>query len=268
MKVALGHHWLVSMRGGEKVTEEFCNLFPEADIHTLVTEPSRLSATIRKHRIRPSPVQKIPGAARRYKSLLPIYPFFLKRMKVDADVNCVLTLDASILKGLVVPEGVPHVCYCCSPPRYLFEQQEEYLSNMEGMNGVKRAAIRALTPSLQRFDREAAQKVDRFITLSTFIQGRISRCYGRESTVIYPPVSVADFTPREATEDFYLVVSQLVPYKRIDLAVSAFNKLGKRLVVIGEGRSNVSKFQFELFHRHRGSRRRGDLRAVQPVKQC
>jgi glycosyltransferase involved in cell wall biosynthesis len=166
---------------------------------------------------------------------MPLYPFALKHLKVDADVDCLLTLDASVVKGMAVPRGIPHVCYCCSPPRYLFELQDQYLDNMAGMNGIKRTAIRALTPQLQRFDRKAAQGVDRFITLSRFIQERIRRCYDRDSSVIYPPVSVADFTPRSEIEDFYLVVSQLVPYKRIDLAVAAFNKLGKRLVVIGQG---------------------------------
>ena len=151
--------------------------------------------------------------------------------RIREKASLVLSSDASMIKGLRVPPGTPHVCYCHSPPRYLWDQQEAYAQAA----GVGMKLLRRLTPGLRRWDRQAAQKVDHFIANSRFVQDRIRSAYGRESTVIYPPVAVEDFVPAAVPEDFYLVVSQLVSYKRIDIAVAAFNRLGKRLIIIGEG---------------------------------
>ena len=230
MDTVLAHHWLVGMRGGERVLEQFCLLFPEAPIYTLVAEPTRLSALLRRHRLRPSWFGHLPGAVRVYKHALPLFPLIIGTHRIREKASLVLSSDASMIKGVGVPPGTPHVCYCHSPPRYLWDQQEAYAQAA----GAGMKLLRRLTPPLRRWDRQAAQRVDHFIANSRFVQGRIRSAYGRESTVIHPPVNVEDFSPA-TPEDFYLVVSQLVPYKRIDIAVAAFNHLRKRLIIIGEG---------------------------------
>ena len=227
----MAHHWLPGMRGGEKVLEQLCVLFPQAPIYTLVARRSRLSARLLRHRLVVPPFGRLPGAVHFYKHALPLFPLIIGGLHVREKPALVLSSDASMIKGLRVPPGAAHVCYCHSPPRYLWDQQEAYVQAV----GLGKSLLRRLTPGLRRWDRAAAQKVDHFIANSRFVQARIRAAYGRESTVIYPPVDVGSFTPVAAPEDFFLVVSQLVPYKRVDLAVAAFNRLGRRLVVIGSG---------------------------------
>lgn len=232
MNISLLHHWLVSMRGGEKVLEQFCRLFPDADIHTLVKSfrSDALSKTINRHKISTTFLGQLPNAENYYKSLLPFFPTAIKRHKVEADF--ILSSDANMIKGMQKGKNVPHVSYCHSPPRYLWDLQDEYLASM----GYARAKIfERLTPYLREFDLEAAQKVDHFIANSQFVRERIKRIYDRESEVIHPPVELHQFEPGKSSEDYYLMVSALVPYKKVDLAVRAFNKLGKPLVIIGEG---------------------------------
>jgi glycosyltransferase involved in cell wall biosynthesis len=232
MKVSLLHHWLVSMRGGEKVLEQFCHLFPEADIHALVAtgEPEALSETIRSHYIYTTLLNMLPRSEQIYPKLLPLYPLAIGRHRVEADF--VLSSDAGMSKGMKLPEGVPHVCYCHSPPRYLWDMQQEYLDTM---GAASRTVLRLLTPWLRRFDRTSADRVDHFIANSAFVQERIRAIYGRESEVIHPPVNLDGFEPSDEIDDYYLMVSALVPYKRVDLAVEAFNRLGRRLIIVGSG---------------------------------
>ena len=235
-RVALAHHWLVSMRGGEKVLEQICQLFPRAPIHTLVANPARVSAELRNHPIRTSPLQRLPGAARHYKKLLPLFPWAVGSLKVAGPVDLIVSSDASVIKGLSYPEGIPQVCYCHSPPRYLWDMQEDYNQSSEVGGPIGRMVFNRVVPYVREFDRRAAQRVTHFIANSDFVRKRIKAHYGRESEIIYPPVALQEFeVVREAPEDFYLVVSQLVPYKRIDVAVEAFRRLKKKLVVIGEG---------------------------------
>jgi len=226
----------VGMRGGEKVLEEISRLFPAAPIYTLVADPSRLSARLQQHPIHTSWLQHLPGGARHYKKLLPFFPSALSRLKVSGPVDLLLSSDASMIKGLSYPEGTPHVCYCHSPPRYLWDLQGDYLESSDAGGVIGRTIFKRLTPSLREFDRVAAGRVTDFIANSAFVQKRIRDYYGRESIVIHPPVALDDFTPSgREPDDFHLVVSQLTPYKRVDIAVEAFNRMGKRLVVIGEG---------------------------------
>lgn len=232
MRIALLHHWLVSMRGGEKVLEQFCRLFPDADIHTLIKSrrDDALSESISRHEIIASLIDRLPVVENYYKSLLPLYPAVIKHHRVEADF--ILSSDANMIKGMSKREGVPHVCYCHSPPRYLWDLQKEYLKSL---SVVKAEIFKAITSNLRKFDREAAQNVDHFIANSAFVRERIRRIYGRESTVIPPPVELDQFEWRNPSEDYYLMVSALVPYKKVDLAVRAFNSLGKPLVIIGQG---------------------------------
>ncbi len=233
---ALAHHWLVGMRGGESVLQELAGLLPGSPIHTIVADPGNLSPELQAHRIATSSLQRIPGASRHYTKMLPLFPWAVRSLRMPQDTKLVVCSDASVIKGAPVPPGAKLVCYCHSPPRYLWDLQEEYARQASGIGSLGRLVFRASVPSVRAFDRRAAQRVDHFIANSKFVQERIRRCYERESVVIHPPVALGQFAPsgREA-DDFYLVVSQLVPYKRIDIAVEAFNQLGKRLVVIGRG---------------------------------
>lgn len=233
MKISLLHHWLVSMRGGEKVLEQFCRLMPEADIHTLIhnrSDGDAVSEEIGAHQIRTTILNRLPGVASYYRKLLPLHPAAIRRHKVRADF--ILSSDAGLIKGMGMAEEIPHVCYCHSPPRYLWDMQQEYLDSMSGFPGQ---LFKMMTPALRRFDLDAAKQVDHFIANSRFVRDRIHRIYGRDADIIYPPVDLSAFEPSGKPEDFYLVVAALVPYKRVDLAVEAFNRLGKKLVVIGKG---------------------------------
>jgi glycosyltransferase involved in cell wall biosynthesis len=233
--VALAHHWLVSMRGGERVLEQFCRLFPGAPIHTLVVNIREMTDVIRAHRILTSPIQKIPGGLRHYKKLLPFFELAIPQLRVREGTQLVLSSDASMVKGLRIPKNALHVCYCHSPPRYLWDMHETYLKGASGLGPVGRAVFSATIPRAKRFDLASAVNVSHFIANSEFVQRRIRQFYGRESTVIHPPVDVDAFSPDRPREDFYLMVSELAPYKRVDLAVEAFRQTGRRLVIIGDG---------------------------------
>jgi glycosyltransferase involved in cell wall biosynthesis len=234
-RAALAHHWLVGMRGGEKVLEQLCLLFPGAPIYTLVSNRANLSDVIASHPIHESLIQRLPGGFRRYKSLLPLFPLAISNLRVAPDIDFLFSTDASVIKGLSYPPGIPHVCYCHSPPRYLWELQDTYLRQTGGLGPLGRAVFRAVTPYVRSFDRKAAARVTHFIANSRFVQQRIQSAYARDSAVIYPPVDVDAFQPGRSAEDFYLIVTELVAYKRVDLAIDAFNRLGKRLVVLGDG---------------------------------
>jgi len=235
-RVALAHHWLVGMRGGEKVLEQIGALFPDSPLYTLVARPGKLSPELLEHPIVTSWLQRIPGAPRHYKKLLPLFPAAVGALRVKEPADLVVSSDASVIKGLVAPPGAVHVCYCHSPPRYLWDLQESYMQSAEAGGAAGRLLFRSVIPYVREFDRAAAQRVTHFIANSAFVRERIRNYYDRDSHVIHPPVSLTDFTmSKEAPDDFYLVVSQLVPYKRVDVAVAACSRLGRPLVVIGEG---------------------------------
>lgn len=156
-------------------------------------------------------------------------------MRVGRKGGAVLSSDASVIKGLTIPDRVPHVCYCHSPPRYLWDLQETYERQSGGMGTFARLVFRLAVPLVRDFDRRAAQKVTHFIANSAFVGERIRTCYGREAAVIHPPVDVANFESTRPRNAFHLLVSELTPYKRVDLAIEAFRGLSQNLVIIGDG---------------------------------
>lgn len=235
-KVVLAHHWLTGIRGGEKVLEQFSRLYPESEILTLVKDDACWPAWLRKHKVRTSIMQRVPGAEGKFKMLLPFFPMIIGgSLRASRSAELILSTDASMIKGLGKAKDTMHICYCHSPPRYLWDMQKTYLEQSSEIGLIGRLAFKLVTPYLRVFDKRSARKVDRFIANSKFVAERIRRCYGRDSDVIYPPVAVDEFEYQENKDDFYLVVSELVPYKRIDIAVEAFNRNGKRLVIIGHG---------------------------------
>ena len=229
MRVALVHYWLVGMRGGEKVLEALCELFPEADIFTLVADRSALSATIARHRIETSFLQRL-GGRRHYKLLLPLMPLALESFDLSA-YDLVVSSEAGPAKGIIPRPDALHVCYCHSPMRYIWDQAPEYQRDSGWLAGT---ALRLAAPRLRQWDVTTAARVDHFIANSAFVAQRIEKYYRRPATVIHPPVDLARFAIG-APEDAYLCAGQITPGKRIELAVEAFTRMRRPLVVIGDG---------------------------------
>jgi glycosyltransferase involved in cell wall biosynthesis len=234
-RVALVHDWLTGMRGGEKCLEQFCTLFPNAHLYTLIHRPGSVSPSIQRMRIKTSPLQQFPGVFRHYRKLLPIMPWAARRWAIG-DVDLVISLSHCVAKSVRVPRGVPHFCYCFTPMRYAWDGRDAYLDSMPP-GSLQRNLAATLLDHLRDWDRRTAASVTHYIAISNTVKERISRCYGRESRVIEPPVDVAYFRPDPATRraEFYLCVSALVPYKRVDHAVAACAKLDRPLIVIGKG---------------------------------
>ncbi|MFQ5830371.1 MAG: glycosyltransferase [Candidatus Methylomirabilia bacterium] len=232
MKVALVHDWLTGMRGGERCLEVFCELFPEADLFTLLHIRGSVSPVIERGRIVSSPLQRFPGAESRYRYFLPLFPWAAARFDLRG-YDLVLSLSHCVAKGARVPPGALHICFCLTPMRYVWDRYQDYFGARAGW------AVRALMPpvaaALRQWDRTTSRRVHSFIAISRFVAERIAQYYGRESEVIYPPVDVRRFHLSSETEDYYLVVSALTPYKRVDLAIEAANRLKVHLVVVGSG---------------------------------
>ena len=233
-RVVLVHDWLTGMRGGEKVLESLCRLFPTADLLTLVHVPGSVSPTIANRRIRPSWVQRLPWPARFYRYYLPTFPAAIEGFDLD-DVDVVVSTSHCAAKSVVPTRRAVHICYCHSPMRYAWDQFEAYFGP-ERIGVVGHALARPVLAWLARWDRATAGRVDHFVANSGFVAGRIARYYNRRASVLYPPVDVDFFTPGPmAPDDYFLVVSALVPYKRIDVAIRAAERLGGRLKIVGGG---------------------------------
>lgn len=236
MRVAIVHYWLVTMRGGEKVLEELCRMYPEADIFTLVCDREKLSPLLKSKRIFTSFLQRIPGARKYYTKLLPLMPFALEEFDLQG-YDLVISSESGPAKAVLTRPDAVHVCYCHSPMRYIWDHYHIYRREMGWLG---RVVMSLSAPFLRVWDVTTSSRVDAFVANSAHVARRIFRFYGRGATVIYPPVAVDDFKPTGQPGEFYLCAGQLVSYKRVDLAVRAFSKMGKRLVVIGEGAQRES----------------------------
>jgi glycosyltransferase involved in cell wall biosynthesis len=223
------------MRGGEKCLEAFCEIFPDAPIYTLVHRRGGVSAAIERHPIRTSFLQRAPGGVTHYQRYLPLFPLAIEQFDLRG-YDLVLSSSHAVAKGVVVHPGTTHVCYCHTPMRYVWQAYRDYFGGGRYRFPVSWLLACAAT-GLRTWDVASAARVDHFIANSHNVAGRIARYYGREAAVVHPWVDTDAFTPDPsiAREDFYLVISALVPYKRIDLAVEATRRLGRRLVVIGRG---------------------------------
>lgn len=240
MKIALVHDWLTGMRGGEKCLEVLCRRFPEARLYTLIHSPGSTSPAIERMRITTSYLQRLPGVGRYYRYMLPLMPSAIGSFHLPDDVDLVVSFSHAVAKSIQPPRGVPHVCYCFTPMRYAWHRRADYFcesARVKSVAGSPLAAARDLVLDWMRdWDRATADRATHYIAVSRTVAVRIRECYGRDSRVIYPPVDIDFYTPDESPrEDFYLYVGALAPYKRVDLAVEAAKRLGRRLVVIGSG---------------------------------
>ena len=231
MKVAIVHYWLVNMRGGEKVIEALCEMFPQADVFTHVYKPSQISALINRHRVRTSFIGRLPWAERFYQSYLPLMPLALEQLDLR-DYDLVISSESGPAKGVLVSPQTLHVCYCHAPMRYLWDMYHDYRATA---SWIRRLLMPPLTHYLRLWDLASAQRVDHFVANSRYVASRIEKYYRRPAEVIHPPVAVGDFEPGQGAGEFYLMVGQLTHYKRADLAVETFNQSGRPLIIIGEG---------------------------------
>ncbi len=241
MRIALVHDWLTGVRGGEKCLDVLCRCYPDAELYTLLHRRGATTPAIERMRIRTSPLQLVPGVSRTYRCLLPFMPAAIESFRLPAQLDLVVSCSHAVAKGVLPPDGVPHVCYCFTPMRYAWHLRDDYFRAPADAPKLHPARLAyrmrdRLLDRLRQWDREASGRVTHFVAISRTVQQRIRECYGRHSVVIPPPVDVDFYTPaRVAREDFYLCVSALVPYKRIDLAIKACEKLRRRLVIVGTG---------------------------------
>ncbi|MFC4731335.1 glycosyltransferase [Salipiger abyssi] len=240
-RVAIIHYWLVGMRGGEKVVEALCRMFPEADIFTHVADPARLSATLTRHNIVETRIGRLPMARKMYQKYLPLMPRALEELDLTG-YDLVISSESGPAKGVIAPPDAPHLCYCHSPMRYLWDQYHVYRN---GAGALTRLMMPMMAHSLRQWDVTSAARVDGFAANSHFVASRIRKYWRRDAEVVAPPVAVEDFAPAPPQElgDFYLWAGELAPYKRPDMAVEAFRRLNLPLVVIGGPQETVDKLK-------------------------
>ncbi len=232
-RVAIVHDWLTGMRGGEWCLDLFCELLPEATLYTLVHLPGRLSGRIESMEIRTSFIERLPGAGKLHQKYLPLFPKAVERFDLSS-YDFVLSSSHCVAKGAVAPPGTRHVCYCHTPMRYIWEFFDDYFAH-PGSGFLTRTVMPSVARYLRKWDVESAPRVDRFVANSAHVAGRIRSIYGREAEVIHPPVDLSRFRADRRREDYFLILSALVPYKKVGLAVEAFRDSGERLVVVGCG---------------------------------
>lgn len=233
MKVALVHDYLVERGGAEKTLAALHEIFPHAPIFTSVYNQDTTLPVFRSADVRASFLQRLTSRPTSYRALLPLYPSAFRRFDLTS-YDLILSSASGFAKGVLKREDARHVCYCYTPPRFVWDYQQA--NAREQLHPLARAGLRALRPYLTRFDRESAAGVDRFVAISRVVADRIAVAYGREATVLAPPIDCREYAPASLTGQFFLIVSRLVPYKRIDVAIEAFKQNGLSLLVVGDGR--------------------------------
>lgn len=231
MRVALVHDWLTGMRGGEKVLEAFCELFPSADLYTLFHLRGSVSRTIEGRSIRTSFIQRLPLVRSAYRYYLPLFPAAIEGMRLQG-YDLVLSTSHCVAKGAVPPPGSLHISYIHTPMRYVWDMYHDYFGRKRGISAL---AARSFAHYLRLWDAVSNARVDCFIANSANVAEKVRRLYRRKADVIHPPVDCSKFAAGGRPGGYYLIISAFAPYKRIDLAIEAFNSSGKRLVIAGSG---------------------------------
>lgn len=233
-KVALVHDWLTGMRGGEKVLEELCRMFPHASIFTLVHHKGSVSELIENHPIIESPIIRLPFGRKRFRAWLPLFPWGIESFDLRG-YDLVISTSHCVAKGVIPPPDALHIAYVHTPMRYVWDMRSDYLGS-DRLNVITRLAAGFMTHYLRNWDVISSSRVDRFVANSNHVKRRIEKYYRRTADVIFPPVDTDMFQIGDSPcEDYYLTVSALVPYKRVDIAVEACSRLGVRLIVVGDG---------------------------------
>ena len=230
------------MRGGEKALEPICAAYPGADLFTLLHIPGTVSPTIEARPIHTSFVQHLPAVERYYRHYLPLFPTAIERFSFEP-FDFVLSFSHCVAKSVVVPVTVPHICYCFTPMRYAWDQFDAYFGP-ERVGRVMSAALRPVLAHMARWDRRTSTRVNRYLAISQYVAQRIRRYYDREATIVYPPVDTDFYRPDASVPGgHFLIVSALVPYKRVELAIQACQRLGAPLRIVGDGpeRANLER---------------------------
>tara|TARA_Y100000768_G_scaffold386846_1_gene376277 strand:+ start:1839 stop:2954 length:1116 start_codon:yes stop_codon:yes gene_type:complete len=236
VKVVLMHDWLTGFRGGERILEAFCEMYPDAPIYTLIHKKGSTSKTIESKEIITSFLDRIPGIYKYYRFFLPIMPLAASLLKIRHDADLVISSSHCVIKGVKKPKGSKHICYIHTPMRYIYDQFDNYFKNTHPLIKMGGYITR---PFLRWWDKKSNSNVDHFLPNSQFVQKRIQKYYEVGSTVVYPFVDFLDFSsvhknpPKK--EDFYVMVSAFAPNKKVDLAIKAFNLSGRPLKIIGSG---------------------------------
>jgi glycosyltransferase involved in cell wall biosynthesis len=229
------HDWLTGMRGGEKVLDALCELHPRADIFTLIHDRGSVSPSIESHRIATSFVQWLPFARSRYRSYLPLFPLAVEQFDLDP-YDLVISSSHCAAKAVIAPGRARHISYCHSPMRYAWDQFDAYFGPQRVGAAASRWFYRPVLARLARWDAATAHRVNRFVANSAHVAGRIRRYYNRVATIVYPPVDTVFYHPADITPaSHFLMVSALVPYKRVELAIAACERAGARLRIVGDG---------------------------------
>ena len=232
MRVAIIHYWLVGMRGGERVLEQLCLMFPQADIYTHAVIPDNISPLLNRHRIEETFIARLPGGRKHYQKFLPLMPRALEELDLSG-YDLVISSESGPAKGVIAPPDAVHLCYCHSPMRYIWDQYHQY---KDGLSWPARKVFEAVAPSLRIWDAVSAGRVDRVVANSNFVARRVKRVWGRDASVVHPPVDLAAYQPAAGGHDgHYLFLSELVPYKRPDLAIEAVRGTDRRLKIVGSG---------------------------------
>ena len=251
LRIALIHDWLTGMRGGEKALEVFCEMFPAADLFTLVYLPGTTSPTIEARRVKRSAIQWLPFAGRLYRQYLPLFPVAIEQFDLD-DYDLVISTSHCAAKSVVVTGRARHLCYCLTPMRYAWDQFDAYFGP-DRVGALGNRMLRPMLAALARWDRATEGRVHRYLAISQYVARRIALYYNRQSTLVYPPVDTEFYVPSVplaaepppvSQQPRFLIVSALVPYKRVDLAMMAARQAGVGLTVVGNGpeRANLERY--------------------------
>lgn len=237
MKVALVHDWYTGIGGGEKVSREIISLFPKADVFSLVDffESENRNFILHGKQTQKSFIQRLPFARKKYRNYIYFFPYAIEQFDLTK-YDLIISSSSAVAKGVLTNSQQLHICYCHSPMRYAWDLYHQYTSEKKLHSGLQAWLFKYVMHHIRIWDYISSQRIDYFIANSNHISKRIKKVYNRESTVIYPPVDVDRFTLSEKKEDFYLTVSRLVHYKRVDIIIEAFASFpDKKLIVIGEG---------------------------------
>ena len=237
IKVALVHDWLNGMRGGEKCLEVLCELFPDADLYTLIHEKGKLSKVIESMKISTSFIQHMPFGLKKYRHYLPLFPLAIEQFKLNG-YDLIVSSSHCVAKGVKHDDSVYHISYVHSPMRYVWDQFDTYFRQPR-TSMLVRIGAEATRSYLQHWDSKTSKRVDTFICNSQNIRRKIRDYYNRESQVVHPPVDLSFFRPGKAKESYYLIVGAFAPNKRVDLAVKAFNQLKLPLKIAGRGQDEA-----------------------------
>lgn len=235
--IAIVCSWLNQYGGAEKVLEVVHDMYPSAPVYTSIYDPDALPDFYREWDIRTSFLNRWPLAKKHHQPFLPLYPYAFEYLDLRA-FDVVLNVTSAFAHGIITSPDTLHICYCLTPARFLWDY-ETYVQR-EGLGKLAQAILPLLVTRLRQWDRLAADRVDHFISISHAVQARVRKYYHRESPIIYPPVPVPAFPPSDEVGDYYLSVGRLVPYKRVDLVIRAFNQLGLPLHIVGDGRDRAA----------------------------